>query len=70
MQPQHSLPTQFRYQPQHGYPPKVMGIQPYYGGGAPQAPPTHFPQQMSGQQAYVMYAPTTNIHINMCYINK
>ena len=61
MQPQHSIPIQSRYQPQHGYPPEVMGSQPYYGGGDPQAPPTNFPQQMSGQQAYVPYAPAVNM---------
>ena len=58
MQPQHSVPTQSEYQPQHGYPPQVMGSQPYYGGGTPQAPPNYFPQQMIVQQAYVSYAPT------------
>lgn len=33
--PQHFVPTQSGYQPQHGYPRQVMGSQPYYGGGAP-----------------------------------
>ena len=58
VQPQHSILIQCRYQPQHGYPPQVMGGQPYYGGGDLQAPPTCFPQQMIVQQAYVSYAPT------------
>lgn len=61
VQPQHFIPTQSRYQPQHGYPPQVLGSRPYYGGGAPQDLPTHFLQQMSGQQAYVPYAPATNM---------
>jgi hypothetical protein len=38
-----------------------MGSQPYYGGGAPQAPPTHVAQQISGQKEYIPYAPTTNM---------
>ena len=61
VQPQQPIPTQSKYQPQHGYRPQVMGRQPYFRGGAPQAPPTHFPQQMSGQQAYVLYSPATNM---------
>ena len=60
VKPQQSIPTQSGYQPQHGYPPQVMGNQPYYGGGALQAPPAYFPQQMSDQQAYVPYALMTN----------
>ena len=39
----------------------MIGNQPYYGGGAPQAPPAYFPQQMSGQQAYVLYTPMANM---------
>ena len=61
VQSQYFVPTQFEYQPQHGYTPQVMRSQPYYGGGTPQAPPTYFPQQMSGQQAYVLYAPASNM---------
>lgn len=38
-----------------------MGNQPYYGGGAPQAPLAYFSEQMSGQQAYVPYAPVVNM---------
>ena len=61
MKPQHSFPTQSRYQTQHGYPPQVMGSQPYNREEARQAPPTYFPQQMSGQQAYVHYALAANM---------
>ena len=61
MQSQQSIPTQSGYQPQHGYPPQVMRIQPYYGGGAPQAPPNYFPQQLNGQQAYIPYAHVANM---------